>query len=181
MAVASVMIGSYRVSVGRMPAVESILRASPCGCTAGDHNGPMQKTDTDPAEIIASAPETLRADFATLDARISEVMSGLPRVAWEGVFWGGTEQHIIGYGEYRYQGRSGASGEWFVVGLAAQKQYLSLYVNAVEDGQHLLKRYATRLGKVKAGSANVSIRHLADVEMDVLLEMIARARELMAG
>lgn len=141
----------------------------------------MQKTDTDPAAIIEAAPEALRADFATLDARISEVMSGLPRVAWEGVFWGGTEQRIIGYGEYHYQGRSGASGEWFVIGLAAQKQYLSLYVNAVEDGQHLLKRYVPRLGKVKAGSANVSIRRLADVELDVLLEMVAQARELMAG
>lgn len=141
----------------------------------------MQRTDTDPAEIIAAAPEPLRADFATLDARISGVMTGLPRVAWEGVFWGGSQQRIIGYGEYRYQGRSGASGEWFIVGLAAQKQYLSLYVNAVEDGQHLLKRYAPRLGKVKAGSANVAIKRLADVEMDVLLEMVARARELMAG
>ncbi len=138
----------------------------------------MQKTDTDPAAIIEAAPEALRADFATLDARISEVMSGLPRVAWEGVFWGGTEQRIIGYGEYHYQGRSGASGEWFVIGLAAQKQYLSLYVNAVEDGQHLLKRYVPRLGKVKAGSANLQFKQAADIDAAVLREMVTRARDL---
>jgi hypothetical protein len=141
----------------------------------------MEKTDTDPAAIIAAAPEALREDFAALDARISEVMAGLSRVAWEGVFWGGTRQRIIGYGEYHYQGRSGASGEWFVVGLAAQQQYLSLYVNAAEDGQSLVKRYAPRLGKVKTGSANVSIRRLAEVDLEALLEMVARARALQAG
>lgn len=139
----------------------------------------MQKTDTDPAAVIQAAPEALRDDYAALDGRISEVMAGLPRVAWEGTFWGGTQQHIIGYGEYHYRGRSGSEGEWFIVGLAAQKQYLSLYVNATEDGEYLIKRYAGRLGKVKAGSANVTFRRLADVELDALLEMVARARELL--
>ena len=139
----------------------------------------MQRTDTDPAAVIAAAPEPLRDDFAALDARIAQVMEGLPRVAWEGKFWGGSQQRIIGYGDYHYQGRSGASGEWFMVGLAAQKQYLSLYVNAVEDGQYLIKRYAGRLGKVKAGSANVTFRRLDDVELDALLEMVSRARRLL--
>jgi hypothetical protein len=140
----------------------------------------MQKTDTDPAAVIQAAPEALRDDYAALDGRISEVMAGLPRVAWEGTFWGGTQQHIIGYGEYHYRGRSGSEGEWFIVGLAAQKQYLSLYVNATEDGEYLIKRYAGQLGKVKAGSANVTFRRLADVELDVLVEMVARARDAMS-
>lgn len=140
----------------------------------------MLKTDTDPAVVIQAAPEALRDDYAALDGRISEVMAGLPRVAWEGTFWGGTQQHIIGYGEYHYRGRSGSEGEWFIVGLAAQKQYLSLYVNATEDGEYLIKRYAGRLGKVKAGSANVTFRRLADVELDVLLDMVARARDAMS-
>jgi hypothetical protein len=141
----------------------------------------MERTDTDPGEVIALAPEALRDDLATLDARIAEVMAGLPRAVWEGKFWGGTQQRIIGYGEYRYRGRSGAEGEWFVVGLAAQKAYLSLYVNAAEDGEYLIKRWASRLGKVKAGSANVTFKRLADVDLDELLAMVARARELQAG
>ena len=138
----------------------------------------MERTDTDPAEVIAHAPEALREDFATLDARIAKVMAGLPRTVWEGKFWGGTQQRIIGYGEYHYRGRSGAEGEWFVVGLAAQKAYLSLYVNAAEDGEYLIKRWADQLGKVKAGSANVTFRRLADVDLDALLGLVGRAREL---
>ncbi|HEX6128462.1 MAG TPA: DUF1801 domain-containing protein [Candidatus Limnocylindria bacterium] len=140
----------------------------------------MQRTDTDPAAVIAAAPAHLRGDFAALDARIAQAMDGLPRVAWEGQFWGGTQQRIIGYGQYRYTNRSGSEVEWFIVGLAAQKQYLSLYVNAVEDGGYLVKRYAPLLGKVKVGSANVTFRRLVDVELDALLEMVSRARELLA-
>jgi len=141
----------------------------------------MERSDTDPADVIALAPEALQEDFATLDARIAEVMAGLPRTVWEGKFWGGTRQRIIGYGEYHYQGKSGAEGYWFIVGLAAQKQYLSLYVNASEDGEYLAKRRAAALGKVKAGSANVTFRRLADVDLDALLAMVTRARELVAG
>jgi hypothetical protein len=140
----------------------------------------MERTDTDPAEVIALAPEALRADFAALDARIAEVMAGLPRSVWAGKFWGGTEQRIIGYGEYHYRGRSGSEGDWFIVGLAAQKAYLSLYVNAAEDGEYLVKRHAGRLGKVKAGSANVTFKRLSDVDLDALLAMVTRARELTA-
>jgi hypothetical protein len=71
--------------------------------------------------------------------------------------------------------------EWFVVGLAAQKAYLSLYVNAAEDGQYLAKRYADRLGRVKVGSANVSFRRLADLDLPAALEMAERARDLVLG
>ena len=118
----------------------------------------MDRSSTPPDEHIASLPDGVRDDIATLDARIGEVMAGHERVLWEGVFWGGTQQRIIGYGSYRYKGRSGAEGEWFVVGLAAQKNYLSLYVSGAEGGTSLAKLYAPRLGKVKAGSANLQFK-----------------------
>ena len=57
-----------------------------------------------------------------LDAAIADAMRGEERVLWEGRFWGGSDQRIIGYGEYTYKGRSGRSGTWFVVGLARQKE-----------------------------------------------------------
>ena len=112
----------------------------------------MQRSTTTPDQHIASLPDDVRGDIATLDAQISEVMAGEERVLWEGRFWGGSDQHIIGYGAYTYTGRSGASGEWFVVGLAAQKNYLSVFVNGAEDGNSLVERYAARLGKAKVGN-----------------------------
>lgn len=141
----------------------------------------MQRSTTTPDAFIATLPDGVRDDIATLDAVIAEAMSPEERSLWEGVFWGGTTQHIIGYGSYRYKGRSGAEGEWFKVGLAAQKNYLSLYVNAAEDGHYLAKVYAPRLGKVKASSANLQFKRAADCDLDVLREMVARARELTQG
>ena len=138
----------------------------------------MERSTTTPDAHIASLPDGVREDVATVDAQISLVMSGLERTLWEGVFWGGTKQGIIGYGSYRYKGGSGAEGEWFIVGLAAQKNYLSLYVNAAAEGRSLAKVYAPRLGKVKAGSANLQFKRAADLDLEVLREMVGRAREL---
>lgn len=141
----------------------------------------MQRSTKTPDEHIASLPDGVREDIVTLDGAISSVMSGLERTLWEGVFWGGSEQAIIGYGSYRYKGRSGGEGEWFVVGLAAQKNYLSLYVNAADGSQSLAKAYGPRIGKVKAGSANLQFKRAADLDLEVLREMVAKARDLAAS
>jgi len=138
----------------------------------------MKRSSTSPDEHIDSLPEGIREDIATLDAAIAGAIAGEERVVWEGKFWGGTDQRIIGYGSYHYKGRSGAEGEWFIVGLAVQKNYLSLYVTGAADGTSLAKLYAPRLGKVKAGSANLQFKRAADLDMDVLRELVARAREL---
>jgi hypothetical protein len=140
----------------------------------------MKRSSTPVDRFLASLPDPPRTDLVAIDARIAEVMAGTDRVLWEGAMWGGTEQRIVGYGSYRYVNARGANVDWFVVGLAMQKSHLSLYVNAVEDGAYLVKRYADRLGKVKVGSANITFKRLSDVELDVLLEMVARARDLLA-
>lgn len=141
----------------------------------------MQRSSTTPDEFIATLRDGVRDDIQDLDADLARIFAGEERVLWEGPMWGGAEQRIIGYGAYRYEGRSGASGDWFVIGLAAQKAHLSLYVSGAEDGQYLAKRYADRLGKVKVGSANVTFKHLDDLNLPVVLEMAERARDLVLG
>jgi hypothetical protein len=137
----------------------------------------MERSTTTPDEHIVSLPDGVREDIAALDAVIADAMAGEERVLWEGKFWGGSQQRIIGYGSYHYKGRSGAEGEWFILGLAVQKNYLSLYVNAAKDGQYLGKAYAPRLGKVKAGSANLQFKRAADIDLDVLRELVVAARD----
>jgi hypothetical protein len=139
----------------------------------------MQRSSTSPDEFIASLPEDVRPDIEALDRAISGVMSGAGRVLWEGKFWGGSDQRIIGYGEYRYTNSRGKIGEWFAIGLASQKNYITVFVNAVENGAHLAEKYSDRLGKVKVGRSSVSFKRLADVDQHALTEMLERARELM--
>lgn len=137
----------------------------------------QRSTTTTPDEHIGSLPDGVRDEIASLDAELAAIFAGRERVLWEGPMWGGTEQRIIGYGAMVQLQRT-ADVEWFIVGLAAQKNHLSIYVNAAEDGAYLAMRYADRLGKVKVGSANVTFRRLADLHLPALREMAARARDL---
>lgn len=138
----------------------------------------MQRSETSPDDFLATLPDEVRPDMVAVDGALAPVFAGDERVLWEGKFWGGTQQYIIGYGSYRYKGRSGAEGEWFVVGLAAQKNYFSLYVNAADEGAYLSERFASRLGKVKAAKANVQFKRASDLDLDAVRELASRAREL---
>lgn len=138
----------------------------------------MERTDTDVDGFLAEAEGPRGDDLRALDRIISDELAGLERVLWEGPMWGGTEQRIIGYGGITQPRPRGASVEWFLVGLAMQQKHLSVYVNAAEDGEYLVKRRAAGLGAVKVGSAAVTFASLADVDEQALRSLIRRAREL---
>jgi hypothetical protein len=134
----------------------------------------MEKTAKDPDAHLAGLPPEIREDMKRLDAAISDAMPGRSRTLWEGTFWGGSEQQIIGYGDFDY-GRPSGTVQWFMVGLAAQKQHISIYVNAIADGGYAVQAYADRLGKVKVGSASISLKKVDDIDLDVLTELVSLA------
>lgn len=138
----------------------------------------MEKSDLDPDAYLASLPADRRGTMTALDALIREALPGRPRTVWTGTFWGGTEQTILGYGAITQSRPRGPDVEWFAVGLALQKAYISLYVNAVDGGRYLTQAYAGRLGAAKVGSASVSFRRLEGVDVGALTEMLRRAGEL---
>lgn len=135
----------------------------------------MKRTDTDVDEFLAGLPGKQGDDIRLLDASISEKMPGHKRYLYEGKFWGGSDQQIVGYGIMDYTNRSGGEVEWFMVGLAAQKSYVSMYFNAVADGAYLLREYEKRLGKAKVGSASISFTTVDDVDLEALLELVCRS------
>jgi hypothetical protein len=138
----------------------------------------MRVTDRIVEDHINSLPDEVREDIAAIDAVIAGVFSGEPRVLWEGKFWGGTDQEIIGYGDFMYQ-NSSKIVEWFKVGLAAQKNHISLYVNAVEDGEYLPRTYGDRLGKVKVGAASIAFKDLSAIDLGELRAMLEHAHRVM--
>ena len=132
----------------------------------------MEISTTDPNDHVASLPDDRRRDIAMLDAEITKRMPGESRVLWEGRFWGGSDQKIIGYGTFSHTNSSGKTSNWFMVGLAAQKNYISMYVNAVDDDGYVLKKYADRLGKAKVGSASISFNSVEDINFEILMELV---------
>lgn len=135
----------------------------------------MEKVKTSPTTHIKSLPEDVRDDVAQLHKIISAELKGLPVVLWEGIFWGGSTQQIIGYGDFVYKGSRAKAVNWFLVGLAVQKNYISIYVNAVEGGQYVAEKYRKQLGAVKIGKSSISFKRLADVNVPTLRTILAKA------
>lgn len=148
---------------------------SPAGL---DKDKPLRISEESVDTWLESLADERADELRTLDTMISEAFSGDSRVLWVGKFWGGTDQTIIGYGDMYQPRPKGDPVHWFVVGLALQKANISLYVNAARDGSYLAKLYASRLGKVKAGSASLGFKSLADLDSEVLREMLQEARQL---
>jgi len=135
----------------------------------------MDRTGADVDAFLAGLPDARRDDMVALDQLIRTHLGSRERELWEGVFWGGTEQQIIGYARIEQPRPKGPAVEWFLLGLALQKGHLSLYVNAVADGAYLTKKYASRLGTAKVGAAAVTFSRLDAVDRAGLEAMIAEA------
>ena len=83
--------------------------------------------------------------------------------------WGNS---IVGFGSYHFKYDSGREGDWFLTGFAPRKQSLTLYIMpGFEHNEQLL----ARLGKHKIGKSCLYINKLADVDMQVLRELIAES------
>lgn len=138
----------------------------------------MEVSETSVDSYLASIEDdNIAATMRSVDELITAAMPGRRRVLYEGVFWGGTQQTIIGYGLIVQPRPKGEEVRWFLVGLARQKKHYSLYVNAVEGQTYLGQKFKDRLGKVKVGSASIGFVRLEEVELDVLRELLARAHE----
>lgn len=141
----------------------------------------MEVTKRTPDEYIASLPDEYKGDIAKLDQMITSVSPTSHRVMWEGKFWGGSEQKIIGYGDFSYKRSDKETVNWFYIGLALQKNYITVFVNAVEGKEYLAEKYKSKLGKVKVGRSSISFKRVEDIDLNVLKEVVDKSFTLMAG
>jgi hypothetical protein len=115
-------------------------------------------------EFIESIPEEgKRKDSQTLVATMRSITGEEP------VLWGDA---IIGFGLYHYVYATGREGDMPKVGFSPRKQALTLYLSyGFENYQDLM----SKLGKYKIGKICLYLKHLSDVDMDVLKELVLRS------
>jgi hypothetical protein len=116
-----------------------------------------------PDEYIAGLDEPRRGQIARLHELIRRVVPELEPHMQSG---------MIGYGTYHYKYASGREGDWFVVGLASNKRYISLYVSATEGNEYVAERYKSKLPKADIGKSCIRFKKLDDVDLDVVTEVI---------
>jgi len=126
----------------------------------------MFKTTTEatPDEYIEALEEPRRSHIRQLHELIRRAAPQLePHI----------QSGMIAYGSYHYRSKSGREGDWFPVGLASQKRYISLYVTPADPERfYLAESYRDRLPKADIGRSCVRIKRPDDVDLDVVAELV---------
>jgi hypothetical protein len=79
---------------------------------------------------------------------------------------------IVGFGSYHYKYDSGREGDSCLTGFSSRKSDISVYLTGSFPGREEL---LSKLGKHKMAKACLSIRRLADVDLDVLEQLVVRS------
>ena len=114
-------------------------------------------------QYIAEVEEKRRADIQALHDMVREEAPELEPTM---------EFGMLGYGKYHYKYKSGREGEWMKIGIANNKQYISLYSCAADDNGYVAERYRGRLPKANIGKSCVRFKRLSDLDEETLRELI---------
>ena len=113
--------------------------------------------------LDAIADEERRRDCRTVLGIMQKATGAEPKM------WGGS---IVGFGNYHYKYASGREGDWFLTGFSPRKENLTLYIMGG------LERYPAllgRLGKFKTAKSCLYIKRIADIDLEVLTELVGQS------
>ena len=126
-------------------------------------------TEVDVDEFIAQVDDPAkRADSHKLIA-LMQKLTGEPARMWG--------PSIIGFGSYHYKYASGHEGDSCLAGFSPRKAEFSVYLRGGYWSENVEKRDAllARLGKHRMGKGCLYVKRLADVDLEVLAQLIAQS------
>lgn len=114
-------------------------------------------------EYLANVPEERKSSIDFMHKFIQETVPGL-------------EVHfaynMLGYGKFKYKNSKKEELDWPVISLANQKNYMSVYVCAVDGNEYVAEKHADKLGKVSVGKSCIRFKKLEDVNLDELAKVL---------
>lgn len=118
-----------------------------------------------PEEYIAGLDGSRRGEIQKLHDFIRSVAPDLkPHI----------QSGMIGYGTYHYKYASGREGDWMIIALASQKNYISVYVCAPDGDQYVPEKYKDQLPKANIGKSCIRFKRTEDIDLDVLATIIRK-------
>lgn len=118
-------------------------------------------TGVDVSAFIDSVEPARKADEARqLDQLFREATGYAP------LMWGAS---IIGYGQYHYRYKTGRKGDFLATGFSPRKSAHSIYIM---PGYADFGDILSRLGKHRTGRSCLYVNKLADIDLDVLAELV---------
>lgn len=85
--------------------------------------------------------------------------------------------NMPGYGTFKYLNYKKEEIDWPVIALASQKNYISIYVCALEGNVYIAEKYKDKLGKVSVGKSCIRFKDVKDLNLDELTKVIKKAEK----
>jgi hypothetical protein len=79
---------------------------------------------------------------------------------------------MIGYGSFHYKSKSGREGDWCIIALASQKNYISVYICATDGKEYVAEKYKKELPKTDIGRSCIRFKKIEDIDLEVLKKVI---------
>jgi Domain of unknown function (DU1801) len=118
-----------------------------------------------PAEYIARLEEPRKSDIAALHKLIRKLAPALEPFVHAG---------MLAYGRWHYKYDTGREGDWFRIGVASNKNYVSLYICATDAKGYVAERFKKQLPKASIGKSCVRFKRLSDMDHAVLSKLIRK-------
>jgi uncharacterized protein YdhG (YjbR/CyaY superfamily) len=83
--------------------------------------------------------------------------------------------NMPGYGAFDYVNYKKETIKWPVISMASQKNYVSVYVCSVTDGEYIAEKYKDELGKVSVGKSCIRFKKLEDLNLETFKKVIKQA------
>lgn len=85
--------------------------------------------------------------------------------------------NMPGYGSFKYKNYKKEIIDWPTIAIANQKNYISIYVCAVDKGGYVAEQNKKDLGKVNVGKSCIRFKKIEDLNLDTLKKIIKLAEQ----
>lgn len=83
--------------------------------------------------------------------------------------------NMLGFGSFKYKNYKNEIIDWPIISLASQKNYVSLYICALENGEYIAEKNKDRLGKVSVGKSCIRFKKIEDLNLPEIEKLIKKA------
>lgn len=119
-------------------------------------------------EYFDTLPESRKKILAFLDTFILENAPSLkPNFLY----------NMPGYGSFPYRNYKKEILDWPTIAIASQKNYVSIYICSIQNGEYVAEKYKNELGKVSVGKSCIRFKNVEDLHLDVLKKVIKIAEK----
>jgi len=119
-------------------------------------------------EYIAMLNDERREQIEFMDNLIKQAVPGMKRYF---------AHNMLGYGKFKYKNSKKEELDWPVIALASQKNYISLYICAVDGNEYVAEKYKDTLGRVDVGKSCIRFKMIDDLDLDAVKQVLIEAEK----